>query len=55
LGEAASICVEAVAWDSIWGRERSPDGGLSSMASKIAERRAESLWSVSRETAFGCG
>ena len=55
LGEAASICVEAVAWDSIWGRERSPDGGLSSMASKIAERRAESLGFVSRETVFGCG
>jgi hypothetical protein len=54
-GEAASICVEAVALDLIWGRERSPDDGPSSMTSKIAERLAESLGSVSRETVFGCG
>jgi hypothetical protein len=54
VGGAVSICVEAEAWDSIWGWERFDDGP-SSMASKIAERRAESLGSVSRETAFGCG
>lgn len=54
LGEGVSICVEARAWDSIWGWERFGDDPPS-MASKIAERRAESLGSVSRETAFGCG
>jgi hypothetical protein len=55
LGEAASIRVEAMAWDLIWGWERSFDDGSSSVTSKIAERRAGSLGSVSRETAFGCG
>jgi hypothetical protein len=54
LREAVSICVEAEAWDSIWGWERF-DNGPSSMASNIAERRLESLRSVSRETTFGCG